>query len=256
MIIYYKDRVKQVDMQHFIKAFNMDVLCSCAYGINTDSVNNPGHPFVVNIKKILNMNINIGRVLSMLAPKVARLFNIEFFDSKAINFFTQQSEMILMETKIDGNYGKLTLLRLILVIFQIIRLGEQANLQQLIMRANKGTGTNDCMTTDEMISQVLMFLIVGSDTTATALSHIIYSLAQNKVCQDKLYEEIKDADQLSYDKIIELKYLKALIDETLRLYPPLIHMPRVCVKDTQLNGKNSFIILVNGIGLQIVHGLV
>ena len=117
MIIYYKDRVKQVDMQHFIKAFNMDVLCSCAYGINTDSVNNPGHPFVVNIKKILNMNINIGRVLSMLAPKVARLFNIEFFDSKAINFFTQQSEMILMETKIDGNYGKLTLLRLILVIF-------------------------------------------------------------------------------------------------------------------------------------------
>ena len=105
------------------------------------------------------------------------------------------------------------------------------------MELNKGSSTKDCMTTDERTAQVLLFFMAGSETSSTALCHIIYCLAQNKECQDRLHDELKDADQLSFDKIIELKYLNALIDESLRLYPPVIHMPRVCIKDTELRGK-------------------
>ena len=123
------------------------------------------------------------------------------------------------------------------LFFEFFHVDKQANLLQLIVDSNERSGTNDCITDDERTAQVLMFFLVGSETTGTALSHIIYILAKKKECQDRLYQEIKDADQFSFEKIIELKYLNALIDETLRLYPPIIHMPRVCVKDTELNGR-------------------
>ena len=88
-------------MEHFINSFTMDVLCACAFGINPDSVNNPGHLFVLNLKSLMNTNVNLGRVLCILAPKVARLFNIELFDPTLIDFFVKQSEMVLEQAKID-----------------------------------------------------------------------------------------------------------------------------------------------------------
>ena len=108
---------KPIDMNHFTKSFTMDVTCSCAYGINPDSLNNPDHPFVMNVKKILNMNVNFGQVLSMLAPMVARLFNFELFDSSAIEFFARQAEYILLQSKNSRDDGKLSVLYLEQIIF-------------------------------------------------------------------------------------------------------------------------------------------
>ena len=65
----------------------------------------------------------------------------------------------------------------------------------------------------------------GSDTTAIALTHALYYLLKNPHCMAKLKKEVDDAlsgDTIaSYAKVKNLPYLKACLEESLRLSPPV-----------------------------------
>lgn len=65
------------------------------------------------------------------------------------------------------------------------------------------------------------FIFAGHDTTSSALSRILHRLSLHPEAQHKLREEIMTAsgqsETLSYDDLIKLPYLDAVIRETLRL---------------------------------------
>jgi hypothetical protein len=88
-----------VDMRQYVGAFAMDVISACAYGINTDSVKDPNHPIVVNVKKILNVDVSISLFLSVSAPPIARFLKLEPFDIKATNYFDALTNKIIEERK-------------------------------------------------------------------------------------------------------------------------------------------------------------
>ncbi|KAJ5709395.1 Short-chain dehydrogenase/reductase SDR [Penicillium malachiteum] len=76
------------------------------------------------------------------------------------------------------------------------------------------------------------FVVAGSDTTATALSCIMYYLLRNPAVLAQLQQECRGAFE-SYEAItasstLPLKYLQAVILEGMRIYPPLpFALPRV-----------------------------
>jgi cytochrome P450 family 3 subfamily A/cytochrome P450 family 3 subfamily C len=86
-------------MRKYIGAFAMDVITSCAYGVNTDSLNNPNHLIVTNAKRILNVDAGIGLFLSIMAPPIAKFFKCEPFDSNSVNFFDAITNKIVKERK-------------------------------------------------------------------------------------------------------------------------------------------------------------
>lgn len=58
------------------------------------------------------------------------------------------------------------------------------------------------------------------DTTSSALSRILQLLAAHPHVQEKLREEVREAQingQLNYDQLITLPYLDAICRETLRV---------------------------------------
>ena len=69
----------------------------------------------------------------------------------------------------------------------------------------------------------------GSDTTAIALTHILWQLSRHPVELQKLRDEIKPVfDELpegsfvaSYNSLRNCAYLRACLDESLRLHPPI-----------------------------------
>ena len=75
-------------------------------------------------------------------------------------------------------------------------------------------------------------MVAGSETTATALSGITYYLCRDSNRYAKLVDEVRSSFE-SFDDIIgrateRLVYLKAIIEEGLRLYPPIAAgLPRV-----------------------------
>lgn len=82
----------------------------------------------------------------------------------------------------------------------------------------------------EINMSILVF--AGSETTASALSAIMRQLVQNRGALRRLSQEIRDAfddeSRITIASTGHLSYLKAVIDEGLRLCPPVvIGVPRV-----------------------------
>ncbi len=64
------------------------------------------------------------------------------------------------------------------------------------------------------------FILAGMDTTSNATSRLLHLLAMNPYVQEKLRNEILDAQagqEVSYDQVMDLPYLDAVTRETLRL---------------------------------------
>src|ERR1700744_4796500 len=89
----------------------------------------------------------------------------------------------------------------------------------------------------ELNSQATVLIVAGSETTATALSGITYYLCRTPQAYDKLAAEVRSAftdfDEINGRSTDNLVYLKAVIDEGLRLYPPIAAgLPRVSPGET------------------------
>lgn len=77
----------------------------------------------------------------------------------------------------------------------------------------------------EMVAEVSIMMNAGSDTTAIAMNNVMYLLLKNPACLKKLREEIDETldegeSVAPYDKIKHLPYLRACLDESMRLLPP------------------------------------
>lgn len=88
--------------------------------------------------------------------------------------------------------------------------------------------------------ETLNILIAGRDTTAATLTFSVYKLAQHPDVLQRLREEILakvgPSRRPTYDDIRDMKYLRAVINETLRLYPS------VCVIRLSFTCTGSFIV--------------
>jgi cytochrome P450 len=77
----------------------------------------------------------------------------------------------------------------------------------------------------EMVAEVSIMMNAGSDTTAIAMNNVMYLLLKHPQCLEKLREELDgalDEDEVvaPYDKVKHLPYLRACLDESMRLFPP------------------------------------
>ncbi|CAK9437223.1 uncharacterized protein LODBEIA_P16010 [Lodderomyces beijingensis] len=88
--------------------------------------------------------------------------------------------------------------------------------------------------------QSLNILLAGRDTTAGLLSFAIFELARNPQKWAKLRAEIlqrfgpTDLEDITFESLKSCEYLKAVLNETLRLYPSVPRNARYATKDTTL----------------------
>ncbi|KAL4980138.1 cytochrome P450 [Aspergillus desertorum] len=99
-----------------------------------------------------------------------------------------------------------------------------------MMEDKKGAPHN--LEMGEIVAEINIMMNAGSDTTAIALRNVLFFLLENPRCMARLREEIDeslDGDEVvaPYSKIKHLPYLRACLDESLRMLPPLIFgLPR------------------------------
>lgn len=105
---------------------------------------------------------------------------------------------------------------------------DNPDLWNLVLNKEEGKG----LSRGEMDANSSLFMIAGTETTATLLSGLTYLLLKNPDKMKKLTDEIRSSFSSSQDMTMEalqrLTYLPACTEEGLRLYPPVVTgMPRL-----------------------------
>uniref|UniRef100_A0A671R8S5 Cytochrome P450 3A n=1 Tax=Sinocyclocheilus anshuiensis TaxID=1608454 RepID=A0A671R8S5_9TELE len=220
-------RGEAVDIKEFFGAYSMDVVTSTAFSVDIDSLNNPKDPFVTNIKKMLKFDLlNPLFLITALFPfitPVLEKMDFAFFPTSVTDFFFAALKKIKSERVASDHKKRVDFLQLMVD-------------SQTAGKEHTEKGLSD----HEILSQSMIFIFGGYETTSSTLSFFFYNLANNPEAMKKLQEEIDqtfpDKAPVDYEAVMNMEYLDAALNESLRLFPIVGRLERVCKKTVDING--------------------
>ena len=216
-------RADEIELKDSFGRFTMDNIASCAFGVNCNSFNDPNSEFAKNASVLFEPPKGYASVratlIVMLGSVALKVLPDPF---KSVTQFFSRVVNRTIEQRRTGN--------------------PRRDLLQLLLDTKDKDG-NCVLTSSSIVTQSVLFFVVGYDTTATLLIFAAYCLATDANVQEALHAEIDEVlerhdGQLTYDAISEMTYLDRVISETLRLYPPAARIERLSNKEYTLPGTN------------------
>lgn len=113
--------------------------------------------------------------------------------------------------------------------------GDLASMMLMARDDNTGEGLSD----EHIRGEALTMLAAGTQTTATTIAWALHILSVREDIQDRVYAEIHEVvgdRAVAADDLDRLDYIRRLLSETLRLYPPAWLLSRRAAVDVNLGG--------------------
>jgi cytochrome P450 family 6 len=80
-----------IEVNELMARFTIDVIASCAFGINSNTLKDPDSEFGRRMRKILHFTLQKGfvGVIAFFAPYLNNVFRVKFLDEETNNFVRQ-----------------------------------------------------------------------------------------------------------------------------------------------------------------------
>ncbi|MFF4308953.1 cytochrome P450 [Streptomyces sp. NPDC001507] len=118
--------------------------------------------------------------------------------------------------------------------------GEGDLLDRMLETAHPETGER--LSAENVRRQVITFLVAGHETTSGALSFALHYLARHPEIAARAAAEVDrvwgDTPAPGYDQVAKLRYVRRVLDESLRLWPTAPAFAREARQDTVLAGRH------------------
>ena len=108
-----------------------------------------------------------------------------------------------------------------------------------LLLAGADPKTKRQMSTEELRDNLLTFIVAGHETTALTLAWSLYLCAFDPLVQDRARDEAQNVLQgrsATGEDVALLPYIRQIIDEALRLYPPAAIVSRTAIEPDTLCG--------------------
>uniref|UniRef100_A0A1L8E426 Putative cytochrome n=1 Tax=Nyssomyia neivai TaxID=330878 RepID=A0A1L8E426_9DIPT len=226
---------EEIELGDYLSRFTIDIIGSCAFGIDCNSLRDPNAEFLRIGKKAFDNSEGrtIKRLFITTFKPLAKLLRLQMIRKEITEFYTR----IVTET----------------VAYRESEDVVRDDFMHLLMQLkNKGKLDDDPgteigkITINQVIANAFLFLLAGFETSSTTMKFCLLELARNPDVQERLRDEIKEVlgaydNKITYDALSEMKYLDKVINETLRKHPPAGLLVR-SVKDTYTVPKSSVIL--------------
>lgn len=194
---------EDLEIKELLSRYTTDVIGTCAFGIDCNSLKDPNAQFRAMGKKVFGKPRNTGvkSFLMLTFKDAARRLRMKSHHDDVTEFFLG-------------------------IVRETIEHREQNNIQRndfmdlLIEIKNRGSldGTEvEKVTIEEIAAQAFVFFLAGFESSSTTLSFAIFELASNLEIQRKARDEVrsvleKHGGQLTYEAMMEMHYVDHIIN--------------------------------------------
>ncbi|KFB39403.1 hypothetical protein ZHAS_00006840 [Anopheles sinensis] len=220
----------EVEMKELLARFTTDVIGTCAFGIDCNSLNDPNAEFLRMGRRVFE--VPRGRIL-------------KFFFMATFKDFSRRIHIKGTSEEVSEFFFK--------VVRETIEYREKNNIQRndfmnLLMQLKNGGQLDESgeavgtLSLNEVVAQAFVFFLGGFETSSTTMSYCLYELSLNEEIQQRARECVQDAVRkhggLTYDALMDMPYIDQCINESLRKYPPGANLIRQVSHDYRVPGTD------------------
>ncbi|XP_037040564.1 probable cytochrome P450 6a14 [Bradysia coprophila] len=225
LVEYMKQQDEVVEVKEVLAKFTTDVISNVAFGLESNSLNDPNSTFRKMGLKFFNFDRKrqIRAFIVLSFQTIARKLKVALTPKDVSDFFIAT----IRDTVDYRRKNKI----------------ERKDFLDLLLKVNNN---GKSLTLNEMTAQSFVFWIAGFETSSSTATFCLYFLSIHQDIQEKLRTEIQTTlakydNQITYEGIMEMKYLQMVIDEALRLYGPVFNLMRKAENDYKIPNTNLVI---------------
>ncbi|XP_055375911.1 probable cytochrome P450 6a21 [Condylostylus longicornis] len=208
----YVKNGQDIAIKELLARFTTDVIGTCAFGIDCNSLKDPNAEFRLMGRKIFNeaRNGRLGRAFITNFPELSRKIGIKTTRDDVNEFFMKAVKDTVAYRE-QNNVSRNDFMDILIQLKNEKTLGTE-------------DGAKGNLTIEQVAAQAFVFFIAGFETSSTTMGFCLYELAKNQEVQNKLRNEIQQVlkrhnGKLTYESMNEMHYLEQVLSETLRKYP-------------------------------------
>lgn len=189
----------EVEVKDLAARFTTDIIGTCAFGLDCNSLKEPNVVFRVMGKKVFEppKNNRVKMFLALSYKKLGKLLDYRVIREEVTNFFMK----VVTDTVEYREKNQIN----------------RNDFMDILLTLKNNPKEDERLTFNEIAAQAFVFFIAGFETSSTVMSFTLFELAQNQEIQHKARKTVENAlvnhnGEMNYEAINEMTYLDHCID--------------------------------------------
>lgn len=244
---------KPFDIYPLYQNLTMDVIARTSLGLHSEAQSGNDDTFIKLARIIMNTRMSFIAALTFSFTEIMPIFS--FIRQVTLSMKNQgkypREEMqekvqtVIKARRNDPTSRRPDVLQMMMDAQKVdenvknknLTAGEDEDLIKNEITQEIPTKTGKGLTDEEIEQNAMIFLLAGYETTSTGLAFVTSCLAYHQDAQDKVRDEINrnipQDKNISYEEVNKLQYLDRVMNEALRMYPPITYfVNRKAIEDT------------------------
>nr|DAB41778.1 TPA_inf: cytochrome P450 CYP332A4 [Danaus plexippus] len=242
----FVEKKKHVNLKEIFSMYTSDTVAYSVFGIRVSALSDQDSPLWHITNHMVKWTFYRGLEITFIffLPALGALMRLKLFSKAANDYIKQLYWKIVKDRQNHIKYDDSDLVNHLLKIKEQLELPPEAD---------------EDYADNILLAQVAVFILGSIETSSSVLSYSLHELAYHPDEQEKLYSELNNAflssekDYLNYNELLQVDYLTACIHETMRKFPLLPLIDRLCgqtcVLEDGLKIEKGVPVLVNVVAI-------